>query len=111
MSPRSLSAATRSATGSPSPIGPLGALVRANERRNVLRKSVTHAISSNRIEPARGAGGPDKVEKESTFGVSANGGCERRRFFIWIRRNPLKSPDSDEWNQAELLGLIWCGLD
>ena len=39
-------------------------------------------------------------------------------FFIWIRRNPLKSPESAKgiqgnpsffsWNCLDLLGFIWC---
>jgi hypothetical protein len=42
-------------------------------------------------------------------------------FFIWIRRNPLKSPDSAEgiqgnpsffaWIPLDLLGFIWLSFD
>jgi hypothetical protein len=37
--------------------------------------------------------------------------CDRKRiFFIWIRRNPLKSPDSTKEIQALFLGLSWISL-
>jgi hypothetical protein len=30
--------------------------------------------------------------------------------FVWIRRNPLKSPDSAKEKQAYLLAFIWSSL-
>jgi hypothetical protein len=42
------------------------------------------------------------------FGEEAEIGEE---FFIWIRCNPLKSPDSAKEIQAFLLGFIWFCLD
>jgi hypothetical protein len=34
-----------------------------------------------------------------------------KNFFIWIRCNPLKGPDSAKEMQAFLLGFIWFYLD
>src|ERR1700733_4599197 len=44
---------------------------------------------------------------ESWLEAICGGARERTRFFIWIRRNPLKSPDSDEENQIKPSYFAW----
>lgn len=64
-----------------------------------------------------------KSRPTRAFGAFVTSGiqCDRRRiFFIWIRGNPLKSPDSTKeiqgnpsyfpWIYLDLLGFPWTNL-
>jgi hypothetical protein len=77
--------------------------------RNLLRKAEISAIPSNRhwTEAVRRARKGDG----NAFGPISSWGEAGKDFFIWIRRNRLKKPDSAKGIQGNPSTFPWIYLD
>jgi hypothetical protein len=80
-----------------------------NRPNNCLRKSEIHGITvplGGSNDARLGGSG----EREMALRRLVEGLRQIWIFLIWIRCNPLKSPDSDEYSQASPSDFIWIGL-